>query len=418
MGESPLSKRRVVITGLGIVSPVGNDVAGAWASILAGRSGIAAVTRFDASSFPTHFGGEIRELNLEPYMSTKDARRMDAFMQYGVVAGMQAMRDSGLTVTEANSDRIGVLMGSGMGGLESIEETYDKYLETHSPKKVSPFFIPASIINLVSGHLSIAFKVTGPNLAIATACTTSTHSLGLAMRLIQYGEADAMLAGGSEMATCVTGMSGFAQAKALSQRNDDPQGASRPWDKDRDGFVMGDGAGAMMLEEYEHAKARGARIYAEIVGFGMSGDAFHVTAPPENGEGARKAMSKALEDAKLNPQQVQYINAHATSTELGDRAETTAIRRAFGAAADTMAVSSTKSMTGHLLGAAGAVEAIFTVLALRDQVAPPTINLHTPGEGCDLDYVPNTARQMPLEYALSNSFGFGGTNGSLIFRRP
>ena len=413
-----MSKRRVVITGLGIVSPVGNDVAGAWASILAGRSGIAAVTRFDASSFPTHFGGEIRELNLEPYMSTKDARRMDAFMQYGVVAGMQAMRDSGLTVTEANSDRIGVLMGSGMGGLESIEETYDKYLETHSPKKVSPFFIPASIINLVSGHLSIAFKVTGPNLAIATACTTSTHSLGLAMRLIQYGEADAMLAGGSEMATCVTGMSGFAQAKALSQRNDDPQGASRPWDKDRDGFVMGDGAGAMMLEEYEHAKARGARIYAEIVGFGMSGDAFHVTAPPENGEGARKAMSKALEDAKLNPQQVQYINAHATSTELGDRAETTAIRRAFGAAADTMAVSSTKSMTGHLLGAAGAVEAIFTVLALRDQVAPPTINLHTPGEGCDLDYVPNTARQMPLEYALSNSFGFGGTNGSLIFRRP
>jgi 3-oxoacyl-[acyl-carrier-protein] synthase II len=418
LGESPLSKRRVVITGLGIVSPVGNDVAGAWASILAGRSGIGAVTRFDASSFPTHFGGEIRELNLEPYMSAKDARRMDAFMQYGVVAGMQAMRDSGLIVTEANSERIGVLMGSGMGGLESIEETYDKYLETHSPKKVSPFFIPASIINLVSGHLSIAFKVTGPNLAIATACTTSTHSLGLAMRLIQYGEADAMLAGGSEMATCVTGMSGFAQAKALSQRNDDPQAASRPWDKDRDGFVMGDGAGAMMLEEYEHAKARGARIYAEIVGFGMSGDAFHVTAPPENGEGARKAMSKALEDAKLNPQQVQYINAHATSTELGDRAETTAIRRAFGAAADTMAVSSTKSMTGHLLGAAGAVEAIFTVLALRDQVAPPTINLHTPGEGCDLDYVPNTARQMPLEYALSNSFGFGGTNGSLIFRRP
>ena len=397
---------------------MGNDVAGAWASILAGRSGIGAVTRFDAASFPTHFGGEIRELNLEPYMSPKDARRMDAFMQYGVVAGMQAMRDSGLTVTEANSDRIGVLMGSGMGGLESIEETYDKYLETHSPKKVSPFFIPASIINLVSGHLSIAFKITGPNLAIATACTTSTHSLGLAMRLIQYGEADAMLAGGSEMATCVTGMSGFAQAKALSQRNDDPQGASRPWDKDRDGFVMGDGAGAMMLEEYEHAKARGARIYAEIVGFGMSGDAFHVTAPPENGEGARKAMSKALEDAKLNPHQVQYINAHATSTELGDRAETTAIRRAFGAAADTMAVSSTKSMTGHLLGAAGAVEAIFTVLALRDQVAPPTINLHTPGEGCDLDYVPNTARQMPLEYALSNSFGFGGTNGSLIFRRP
>jgi 3-oxoacyl-[acyl-carrier-protein] synthase II len=418
LGESPLSKRRVVITGLGIVSPVGNDVPAAWASILAGRSGIAGVTRFDAGSFPTHFGGEIRELNLEPYMSVKDARRMDAFMQYGVVAGMQAMRDSGLTVTPDNADRIGVLMGSGMGGLESIEVTYDKYLETHSPKKVSPFFIPASIINLVSGHLSIAFKITGPNLAVATACTTSTHSIGLAMRLIQYGEADAMLAGGSEMATCVTGMSGFAQAKALSQRNDDPQGASRPWDKDRDGFVMGDGAGAMMLEEYEMAKARGANIYAEIVGFGMSGDAFHVTAPPEDGEGARRAMSKALGDARLNPDQVQYINAHATSTELGDRAETTAIRRAFGAAADKLAVSSTKSMTGHLLGAAGAVEAIFSVLALRDQVAPPTINLHTPGEGCDLDYVPNAARQMSIEYALSNSFGFGGTNGSLIFRRP
>jgi 3-oxoacyl-[acyl-carrier-protein] synthase II len=396
---------------------VGNDVAGAWASILAGRSGIAAVERFDTTNFPTHFGGEIRRLDLEPYMTAKDARRMDAFMQYGVVAGMQAMRDSGLVVTEENSDRIGVLMGSGMGGLESIEEAYDKYLETHSPKKVSPFFIPASIINLVSGHLSIAFKVTGPNLAIATACTTSTHSVGLAMRLIQYGDADAMLAGGAEMSTCVTGMSGFAQAKALSQRNGDPQGASRPWDKDRDGFVMGDGAGAMMLEEYEQAKARGATIYAEIVGFGMSGDAFHVTAPPENGEGARKAMAKALIDARLNPDQVQYVNAHATSTELGDRAETLAIRRAFGAAADKLAVSSTKSMTGHLLGAAGVVEAIFSVLALRDQVAPPTINLHTPGEGCDLDYVPNTARQMSIEYTLSNSFGFGGTNGSLVFRR-
>ena len=412
-----MNKRRVVITGLGIVSPVGNDVASAWASILAGRSGIAAVTRFDTANFPTHFGGEIRQLNLEPYLTTKDARRMDAFMQYGVVAGMQAMRDSGLVVTEANSDRIGVLMGSGMGGLESIEEAYDRYLETHSPKKVSPFFIPASIINPVSGHLSIAFNVTGPNLAIATACTTSTHCLGLAMRLIQYGDADAMLAGGSEMSTCATGMSGFAQAKALSQRNDDPEGASRPWDKDRDGFVMGDGAGAMLLEEYEQAKARGAKIYAEIVGFGMSGDAFHVTAPPESGEGARKAMANALVDAQLRPEQVQYVNAHATSTELGDRAETTAIRRAFGAAADKLAVSSTKSMTGHLLGAAGAVEAIFSVLALRDQVAPPTINLHTPGEGCDLDYVPNTARQMSLEYTLSNSFGFGGTNGSLIFRR-
>jgi 3-oxoacyl-[acyl-carrier-protein] synthase II len=417
LGEPPLSKRRVVVTGLGIVSPVGNDVKSAWSAILSGRSGIAPTARFETTNFPTHFGGEIRQLDLEPYMSPKDARRMDAFMQYGVVAGMQAMRDSGLEVTEANSDRIGVMMGSGMGGLESIEEAYDRFLDTHGPKKVSPFFIPASIINLVSGHLSIAFKVTGPNLAVATACTTSTHSLGLAMRLIQYGDADAMLAGGSEMSTCPTGMSGFAQAKALSQRNEDPQAASRPWDKDRDGFVMGDGAGAMMLEEYEQAKARGAKIYAEIVGFGMSGDAFHVTAPPEDGEGARKAMAKALIDAQLNPDQVQYVNAHATSTELGDRAETTAIRRAFGPAADKLAVSSTKSMTGHLLGAAGAVEAIFSVLALRDQVAPPTINLAEPGEGCDLDYVPNTARPMPIQYVLSNSFGFGGTNGSLIFRR-
>ena len=399
------------------MSPVGHDVGTAWSTILAGKSGIVPITRFDTASFPIHFGGEIRDLNLEPYITPKEARRMDAFMQYGVVAGMQAMRDSGLEVTEQNSERIGALMGAGMGGLESIEETYDRYLETKSPKRVSPFFIPASIINLVSGHLSIEFKITGPNLAVATACTTSTHAIGLAMRLIQYGEADAMIAGGSEMATCYTGVSGFAQAKALSLRNDDPQGASRPWDKDRDGFVMGDGAGAMLLEEYEHAKARGAKIYAEVIGFGMSGDAYHVTAPPADGEGARKAMTKALADAQLSPDEVQYINAHATSTEIGDRAETTAIRRAFGSAADKLAVSSTKSMTGHLLGAAGAVEAIFSIMALRDQVAPPTINLHQPGEGCDLDYVPNTARSMALENVLSNSFGFGGTNGSLIFRR-
>lgn len=412
-----MNKRRVVVTGLGIVSPVGNDVATAWASIVAGRSGIGPVTRFDTTGFPVHFGGEIRALNLEPYITPKEARRMDPFMQYGVVAGMQAMRDAGLTVTEANSERIGVLMGAGMGGLESIEEAYDRFLETRSPKKVSPFFIPGSIINLVSGHLSMAFNLTGPNLAVATACTTSTHSVGLAMRLIQYGEVDAMLAGGSEMALCETGMSGFVQAKALSQRNDDPAAASRPWDKDRDGFVMGDGAGAMLLEEYEQAKARGAKIYAEIIGFGMSGDAYHVTAPPENGEGARKAMVNAMRDASLNPDQVQYVNAHATSTELGDRAETTAIRRAFGPAAEKLAVSSTKSMTGHLLGGAGAVEAIFCVLALRDQIAPPTINLDEAGEGCDLDYVPKEARRMSLEHTLSNSFGFGGTNGSLIFRR-
>ena len=412
-----MSKRRVVVTGLGIVCPVGHDVATAWNAIVEGRSGIAPITRFDTGSFPVHFGGEIRDLDLSPYIGAKEARRMDAFMQYGVVAGVQAMRDSGLNATEADSDRIGVLMGSGMGGLESIEQTYDKFLETGSPKKVSPFFIPGSIINLVSGHLSMMFNLTGPNLAVATACTTSTHAIGLATRLIQYGEADAMLAGGSEMATCVTGVSGFAQAKAVSQRNDDPTGASRPWDKDRDGFVMGDGAGAVVLEEYERARARGATIYAEVIGFGMSGDAYHVTAPPEDGEGARKAMSKALADARLDPGEIQYVNAHATSTELGDRVETVAIRRAFGAAADRLAVSSTKSMTGHLLGAAGAVEAIFTILALRDQVAPPTINLHEPGEGCDLDYVPNVARRMPLRCALSNSFGFGGTNGSLIFRR-
>ncbi len=412
-----LSQRRVVVTGLGIVCPVGHDVATAWNAIVEGRSGIAPITRFDTGSFPVHFGGEIRDLDLSPYIGAKEARRMDAFMQYGVVAGVQAMRDSGLNATEADSDRIGVLMGSGMGGLESIEQTYDKFLETGSPKKVSPFFIPGSIINLVSGHLSMMFNLTGPNLAVATACTTSTHAIGLATRLIQYGEADAMLAGGSEMATCVTGVSGFAQAKAVSQRNDDPTGASRPWDKDRDGFVMGDGAGAVVLEEYERARARGATIYAEVIGFGMSGDAYHVTAPPEDGEGARKAMSKALADARLDPGEIQYVNAHATSTELGDRVETVAIRRAFGAAADRLAVSSTKSMTGHLLGAAGAVEAIFTILALRDQVAPPTINLHEPGEGCDLDYVPNVARRMPLRCALSNSFGFGGTNGSLIFRR-
>ena len=413
-----MSKRRVVVTGLGIVSPVGNEIAAAWDAIVGGRSGIGPVTRFEAVNFPTHFGGEIRNLDLEPFMSAKDARRMDAFMQYGVVAGMQAMRDSGLAVNETNSDRIGVLMGSGMGGLESIEITYDKYLETHSPKKVSPFFIPASIINLVSGHLSIAFNLTGPNLAIATACTTSTHAIGMALRLIQFGDADAMLAGGSEMATCPTGMSGFAQAKALSLRNDNPQAASRPWDKDRDGFVMGDGAGAMMLEEYEHAKARGAKMYAEIIGFGMSGDAFHVTAPPEDGEGARKAMANALNDAKITPDQVQYINAHATSTELGDRAETTAIHRAFGAAAKRLAVSSTKSMTGHLLGGAGGLEAGVTVLALRDQIMPPTINLENQDPTTEgMDFIPNQARKGNFNYALSNSFGFGGTNGALIFKR-
>ena len=412
-----MSKRRVVITGLGIVSPVGNDVATAWANILAGRSGIAPIERFDTTNFSTHFGGEIRKLDLEPYMSPKDARRMDAFMQYGVVAGIQAMRDSGFQVTEANTQRVGIMMGSGMGGLESMEEAYDRYMETNSPKKVSPFFIPASIINLVGGHLSIIFKITGPNLAVATACTTSTHAIGLAMRLIQWGEVDAMLAGGSEMATCVTGMSGFAQAKALSQRNDDPQAASRPWDKDRDGFVMGDGAGAMMLEEYEHAKARGAKIYAEIGGYGMSGDAHHITAPAEHHDGAFRAMKAAFKSGGLTPADVQYVNAHGTSTPMGDDLELEAVENMFGDAGKKLAMSSTKSATGHLLGAAGAIEAIFSILAIRDGVAPPTLNLHEPSRESIIDRVALTAQERKIDIALSNSFGFGGTNASILFKR-
>jgi 3-oxoacyl-[acyl-carrier-protein] synthase II len=343
---------------------------------------------------------------------------MDPFMQYGVAAGLQAFKDTGLVVTDENSSRIGVLMGAGIGGLGTIEETEDAYNAAKSPKKISPFFIPSSIINMVSGHVSIMCNLKGPNLAVVTACTTSTHAIGLAARLIQYGDADAMIAGGAEMATTPLGLGGFAQSRALSQRNDDPARASRPWDKDRDGFVLSDGAGAIVLEEYEHAKARGAKIYAEFAGFGMSSDAHHITAPPEDGEGARAAMANALRDAQLNPSDIQYINAHATSTELGDIAETNAVKRCFGAHATKIAVSSTKSITGHLLGAAGAVEAIFTILALRDQIAPATINLDSPGEGCDLDYIPNTARKMRIDAAVSNSFGFGGTNGSVVFRKP
>jgi len=411
-----VSRRRVVVTGLGLISPVGNTVADGWANLVAGKSGIAEITKFDATNFSTRFAGEVKGFNVEDYMPAKEARHMDTFIHYGIAAGVQAMQDSGLEITEENSERVGVVVGSGIGGLPMIEVTQTELLN-RGPRRISPFFVPASIINMISGHLSIRFGLKGPNLAIVTACTTGLHCIGEGSRLIEYGDADVMICGGSEATVSPLGVGGFAAARALSQRNDDPATASRPWDKDRDGFVMGDGAGAMMLEEYEHAKARGAHIYAEVVGFGMSGDAFHVTAPPEDGEGARKAMAKALVDAQLNPDQVQYVNAHATSTGLGDRAETTAIRRAFGPAADKLAVSSTKSMTGHLLGAAGVVEAIFSVLALRDQVAPPTINLHTPGEGCDLDYVPNAARQMSIEYTLSNSFGFGGTNGSLIFRR-
>lgn len=411
-----MSKRRVVITGLGIVSPVGSTVDTAWRNVLEGKSGIGPVTRFDVSTFPVRFGGAVADFEAEKYLPAKELRKMDPFMHYGYAAAADAIKDSGIAVTAANAPRIGVAMGAGIGGLDTIEENYRKYAATGTPKRISPFFVPGSIINMISGHVSIQFKLTGPNIATVTACTTSTHAIGLAMRLIQYGDADVMIAGAGEMATTPLGLGSFCQARALSTRNDDPQRASRPWDRDRDGFVLSDGAGAVLLEEYEHARARGAKIYAEIVGFGMSGDAHHITAPPEDGEGARLAMANALQDARLNAGDVQYVNAHATSTELGDCAETVALKRCFGAHAPKLAVSSTKSMTGHLLGAAGAVEAIFSILAIRDQVAPPTINLDNPGEGCDLDYVPNVARRMPIRVALSNSFGFGGTNGSLIFR--
>jgi 3-oxoacyl-[acyl-carrier-protein] synthase II len=412
-----VSKRRVVVTGLGIVSPVGNTVAGAWEAILAGQSGIGPIKRFDVSAFPTRFGGEVRDFDVSKYLSPKEARRMDPFMHYGLGAGVQAVEDSGVDFGKLDVTRCGAIMGSGIGGLEGIEHTVTDYVATKNPRKISPFYIPSTIINMIAGHLSIRYGLRGPNLAVVTACTTSTHALGLALRTIQYGDADLMLAGGAEMATTPTALGGFAQAKALSERNDDPKAASRPWDKDRDGFVMGDGGGALVLEELEHARKRGARIHAELVGFGMSGDAHHITAPPEDGAGAALAMEHALRDAGIAPGDVQYLNAHATSTPLGDKAESLAIRRAFGAAADKLAVSSTKSMTGHLLGAAGVVEAIFSVLAIRDNVAPPTINLDTPDPECDLDYVPNTARKMKIDVSLSNSFGFGGTNGTLIFRR-
>lgn len=411
-----MSKRRVVITGLGIVSPVGSTIDLAWANVIAGVSGIGPVTRFDVSAFPVRFGGAVQGLNIDEHIAAKEQRRMDPFMQYGVIAATQAFKDCGIVVTAENAARIGVAMGAGIGGLNTIEDSYEKYLETKSPKKISPFFVPSSIINMISGHVSINCGLTGPNLAVVTACTTSTHAIGLAARLIQYGDADMMIAGGAEMATTPLGLGSFGQARALSHRNDDPQRASRPWDRDRDGFVLADGAGAVVLEEYEHAKARGANIYAEFVGFGMSGDAHHITSPPENGEGARLAMSNALRDAQLNATDVQYVNAHATSTELGDRSETFAMKRCFGDHAYKLAVSSTKSVTGHLLGAAGAIEAIFSILAVRDQVAPPTINLDNPGEDCDLDYVPKIARKMRIDVAVSNSFGFGGTNGTLVFR--
>jgi 3-oxoacyl-[acyl-carrier-protein] synthase II len=412
-----MTRRRVVVTGLGIVSPVGSTVAAAWENVLAGRGGIGPITRFDVSAFATRFGGAVQGFNVDEYLTPKEARKMDPFMHYGFGSAVQAMNDSGVTVNETNAARIGVIMGAGIGGLDTIEETSTKYIETRSPRRISPFFIPGTIINMVSGHISIRYGMQGPNLAVVTACTTSTHAIGLAMRTIQYGDADVMVAGGAEMATTPLGLGGFCSVKALSERNDDPQHASRPWDRERDGFVLGDGAGALVLESLEHAQARGARIYAELAGFGMSGDAYHMTAPQESGEGARLSMVNAVRDAGLNPHQIDYVNAHATSTPLGDKAETLAIKRAFGDYAYKLAVSSTKSMTGHLLGAAGAVEAIFSVLAIRDQVAPPTINYQNPDPDCDLDYVPNAARKMRLDVTLSNSFGFGGTNGTLVFRK-
>lgn len=411
-----MSKRRVVITGLGIISPVGNTVTEAWGNILAGRGGIRPIASFDVSSYSVRFGGTILDFDPSQYIAAKDVKKMDPFIHYGIAAGSQAIADSGLQVTEANAERIGVAIGSGIGGLYTIERQYQAILDG-GPRKVSPFFAPASIINMISGNLSIMHGLKGPNIAIVTACTTGTHNIGAAARIIAYGDADVMVAGGAEMATTPLGLGGFAAARALSTRNDDPATASRPWDKDRDGFVLGDGAGVLVLEEYEHARKRGAKIYAEVIGYGMSGDAHHMTQPSEGGEGAMRCMRNALRDAGVNGDQVQYINAHGTSTPAGDKAETMAVKTALGEAAKTVAMSSTKSMTGHLLGAAGGVEAVFTALALRDQVAPPTINYTTPDPDCDMDYVPNTARQMNIEVAVSNSFGFGGTNGSIVLRR-
>ena len=397
---------------------MGSTVASAWDGIVNGRSGIRTITKLDVSAFPARIGGEVVGFNAEEYMSPKDIRKFDPFVPFGFAAAVQAVKDSGIEVTEENSSRIGVAIGAGIGGLSTIEENTEKWLDARSPRKISPFFIPGSIINAAAGQVSIHYGMRGPNLALVTACTTSTHSIGIGARCIQYGDADVMIAGGAEMAFTPLGLGSFGQAKALSLRNDEPERASRPWDRDRDGFVMAEGAGAVVLEEYEQARARGAQIYAELIGFGMSGDAHHITAPPEDGEGARLAMSNAIRDAGIPPSEVDYINAHATSTGLGDLAETIAIKRTLGEHAKRVAVSSTKSMTGHLLGAAGVVEAIFSILAIRDGVLPPTINLENPDEGCDLDYVPRTARKARVRVVLSNSFGFGGTNGSLVFRAP
>ncbi|EWC41531.1 3-oxoacyl-ACP synthase [Stutzerimonas stutzeri KOS6] len=401
---------------MGMLSPLGNDVPSSWQGILAGRSGIGLIEHMDLSAYSTRFGGSIKDFDVEQYLPAKEARKLDLFIQYGLAASFQAVRDSGLEVTDANRERIGVAMGSGIGGLTNIENSCKALIE-QGPRRISPFFVPGSIINMVSGFLSIHLGLQGPNYAIATACTTGTHCIGMAARNIAYGEADVMVAGGSEMAASGLGIGGFAAARALSTRNDDPAAASRPWDRQRDGFVLSDGAGALVLEELEHAKARGAHIYAELIGFGMSADAFHMTSPPDDGAGAARCIRNALKDAQLNVEQVHYINAHGTSTPAGDKAEAAAIRSVFGGHAYELSVSSTKSMVGHLLGAAGAVEAIFSVLAIRDQVAPPTINLDEPDEGCDLDFVPHQAKPRPIDVAVSNSFGFGGTNGSLVFRR-
>ncbi|WP_413436584.1 beta-ketoacyl-ACP synthase II [Sulfuriferula sp. GW1] len=411
-----MSKRRVVITGLGIVSPVGIGLQESWGNILAGKSGITRITRFDPTLFACQIAGDVKNFDVGQYLNPKDARRMDVFIQYGMVAAIEAVKDAGLEVTEENAERIGVNIGSGIGGLPLIEETHNIYL-AGGPRKISPFFIPASIINMIAGNLSILYGFKGPNLAMVTACSTATHCIGDSARMIEYGDADVMVAGGAESAISPLGMGGFAAARALSTRNDDPATSSRPWDKGRDGFVMGEGAGILVLEEYGHAKARGAKIYAEVAGFGMSGDAYHMTAPVENGEGAARCMRNALKNAGLNADQVDYINAHGTSTPLGDLAETMAVKRALGDHAYKAAISSTKSMTGHLLGAAGGVEAVFSALSVHEQVAPPTINIFDQDEACDLDYVPNTARQMKIDVALSNSFGFGGTNGTLVFRK-
>jgi 3-oxoacyl-[acyl-carrier-protein] synthase II len=413
-----MSRRRVVVTGLGLISPVGNTVAEGWANLVAGRTGIAPITRFDASTFACQFAGEVKGFNVEDYFPAKEARHMDTFIHYGLAASIQAVRDAGLPtgdeLSEEMAERIGVLVGSGIGGLPLIEDTHAEYA-SRGPRRISPFFVPASIINMISGHVSIKYGFQGPNLAIVTACTTGLHSIGEAGRLIEYGDADVMIAGGAESTVSPLGIGGFAAARALSTRNDDPATASRPWDKDRDGFVLGEGGGALVLEEYEHAKKRGAKIYAELVGFGMGADAFHMTAP--NVDGPKRSMKAALRNAGLNADQVQYLNAHGTSTPLGDINETNAIKLAFGEHAKQMVVSSTKSMTGHLLGGAGGIESVFTVLALHHQVAPPTINIFNQDPECDLDYCANTAREMKIDYAVKNNFGFGGTNGTLVFKR-